>query len=101
LNITYFKNDRGIGDITLSYVFPILYSLVLNLTITVKLVFDVDIIQLGFSQDLKGQSLLDFYQLTSYVSHIQLISNVDDQLSWWWNSSGLFTVHSFYVRMVK
>jgi hypothetical protein len=96
-NTIYFRTDRWIGNTSLSYEYPQLFFLAYQLSITVASVFVQGISNLKFKQELVGSQIIDFHQLLLVVSNVQLNTETEDQISWRWNNSSVFTVHSFYM----
>ena len=93
---TSFRNDRWISSSALSAVYPHLYNIAVDPTISVADVFADNLLNLRFYRQLVDIYLDEWSMLLNQVSSFQLSSDLHDQIKWRWSSSGLFSVKSFY-----
>jgi hypothetical protein len=96
---TRFWEDAWIKDDSLAKAFPRLYSISLNLNITVATVFNMGMANLRFRRALVGEKLALWNELKEICSNVTLDPSQDDKLVWTLSKSGVFSVKSFYLAM--
>jgi hypothetical protein len=92
---TRFWEDAWIKDDSLAKAFPRLYSISLNLNITVATVFNMGVANLRFRRALVGEKLAMWNELKEICSNVTLDPSQDDKLVWTLSKSGVFSVKSF------
>jgi hypothetical protein len=92
---TRFWEDHWLSEQPLSLIFPRLFSISLNLDITVNKAFASGIKNLKFRRVIVGQKNEQWLQLCG-VCDAMTLSNDPNKLWWKLSESGVFTVKSLY-----
>lgn len=92
---TAFWLDHWIGDCSLYCLYPNLFQIASNQTLTVDETFSSNsTLILSFNRQLTGITLTEWYSLRRSITFTYNIG--PDLISWKWTTHCLFTVHSLY-----
>jgi hypothetical protein len=91
-----FWDDRWIGQISLSAIYPNLYHIAYDKNILVSQVFQNNSISIDFARQLIGVYQTEWHELVNFFRYFQL-SHSNDKILWRWSTKGQFSVHSLYT----
>jgi hypothetical protein len=94
-----FWEDKWLGNTTLRYQFPELYSIVRRKNVSVASVFRTIPLNNSFQRGLVGNNLNQWYRLVAGVVHIRL-SEVQDRFVWDLIQNDNFAISSMYKALI-
>lgn len=96
---THFWLDRWCSPCALYCIYPNLFAIATDPSITVHRAFTNSTLSIQFSRQLTGILVSEWLDLTNLLSSITLNSShlPSDLVKWRWTPSGNYTVHSLYL----
>jgi hypothetical protein len=91
-----FWEDQWLGNSSLAIMFWDLYYVCKQQDVTIKKVWDGNVLKLTFRRVFNQKMMDQWYQMEQIASSIRLL-DVEDSLVWKLDSSGVYSSHSLYA----